>query len=406
MQNLTEGRRLMKRLAVVALVLAGCDAGSAEQYGFVATLGRDTVSIETVSRRGNTLVSDEVDRFPKVRKRHTEIELAGDGSIRRLVMDIHTPGEPEKERNRRVEAVVLRDTVRLSKTDGTGTKRYTFATGGVKAMAHLPQMYSLYDLYFAAALKNSAVPPGERVRMRQFYIDREFDRFPLHQGFVWTAPDGKAYIRHDWLSGTGEATLDSSYRLLAYSGDGTTYKVKVERTSGDHDIKAVAARFAESERAAGGSKSLSVRDTVRARIGAASFLVDYSRPLARGRELVGGIIPFGQVWRTGANAATQFSTSMPITIGGLAVPAGMYTLWTIPRVDGVQLVVNKQTGQWGTGYNPAHDLGRVALQVDTSATQVEQFTISVLPAGPSAGRLALEWGTFRWTAPIRLRQEP
>ena len=394
----------MKRILVLCLVLSGCsEAGQSDRYGFVATLGRDTVSLESVTRTGNTIVSDEVDRFPKVRRRHTEIELGDDGSIRRLVMDIHTPSEPEKERDRRVEAVIARDTVRLSKKDGTGTKTYTFATGGTTAMPHLPQMYSLYDLYFGTALRNATTPPGERVRMRQFYIDREFDRFPLHQGFVWMTPDGKAHIRHDWLSGTGEATLDSNFKLLSYSGDGTTYKVKVERTSGDHDVKAVAARFAATESATGNTRALSVRDTVNAAIGTAAFMVDYSRPLARGRELVGGIIPLGQVWRTGANAATQFMTSVPITLAGLSLPAGTYTLWTIPRADEVQLVVNKQTGQWGTGYNPASDLGRAQLSVDTVTVPVEQFTISVVPAGDRTGSLVMEWGTFRWSAPITIR---
>jgi hypothetical protein len=394
----------MKRLIPIVLLLAGCsESRSSERYGFVATLGRDTISIESVSRRGNTIVSEEVDRFPKVRRRHTEIELGAEGGVSRLVMDIHTPDEPENQRDRRVEAIVTRDTVRLTKRDGTGTKHYTFATGGVTAMPHLPQMYSLYELYFSAALRKSPPGPGERIRLRQFYIDREFDRFPLHQGFVWTSDDGKAHIRHDWLSGIGEATLDSSYRLISYSGEGTTYKVRVERTSGDHDVKAVAARFAEAERAKGGPKSLSVRDTVRANIGNAAFAVDYSRPLARGRQLVGGIIPFGQVWRTGANAATQFTTSARITLAGLPVPAGKYTLWTIPRPDGVQLVINRQTGQWGTGYNPAHDLGRVALQVSAVTAPVEQFTISISPNGSGSGALAMEWGTFRWSAPIEVR---
>lgn len=101
----------------------------------------------------------------------------------------------------------------------------TFDTGGGIAMAHLPQMYSLYELYFDAALRHGKatnVASGERVRMRQFYIDREFDNFPLHEGFVRTLPRGKAEIRHDWLSGTGEATLDSSQRLLSYSGARTS----------------------------------------------------------------------------------------------------------------------------------------------------------------------------------------
>ena len=90
-------RSAMKRLIPLILLVTACDSGQPEErYGFIARLGRDTVSVESVTRRGNTLVSDEVDRFPRVRQRHTEITLDDDGSIRRLVMDIHTPSEPEE----------------------------------------------------------------------------------------------------------------------------------------------------------------------------------------------------------------------------------------------------------------------------------------------------------------------
>jgi hypothetical protein len=395
----------MKRTALLVILAACASSEPAERYGFVATLGRDTVSLESVTRRGNSVVSEEVDRFPAVRQRHTEITLNDDGSIRRLVMDIHSPGEAENQRDRRVEAEVTRDSVRITKRDNSGTLRRSFATHKGVAMAHLPQMYSLYELYFDAALRRAAatnVAPGDRIEMRQFYVDREFDRFPLHHGHVRAAGNGKVEIRHDWLSGTGEAMLDSANRLLSYSGARTTYKVEVKRLADPPDIEAVATRFAASEAESGGKRSLSPRDTVRASIGDASFSVDYSRPLARGRELVGGIIGYGEVWRTGANAATQFSTSAPITLAGLELAPGTYTLWTIPRKDRVDLVVNRQTGQWGTGYNPAHDLGRARMIVETAATPVEAFTISIRPSGGRTGTLVMEWGPFRWSAPIAL----
>src|SRR5687768_5106628 len=232
----------MKRIAIVCLALAACATDQpSERYGFVARLGRDTVSVESVTRTGNKLMSEEVDRFPRVRQRHTEIELNEDGSIRRLKMDIHTPSEPENQRDRRVEVEVSKQSVSVSKRDGTGTKKRTFATDGGIAMAHLAQMYSLYELYFDAALRRagaSMLPSGERVEMRQFYIDREFDNFPLHRGFVRSVADGRAEIRHDWLSGSGEATLDSSNRLLSYSGSRSTYKVEVERVAAPPDVKA------------------------------------------------------------------------------------------------------------------------------------------------------------------------
>lgn len=397
----------MKRLVPAALALLACNqTAPVERYGFVARLGRDTVSVESVTRQGNRVTSDAVDRFPRVRRRHTEIELGADGGIRHLVMDVHTPSEPPEQRERHVVADVTADSVHLTKEDRTGRKAYAFATQGGIAMAHVPQMYSLYELYFAAALKRAAAATraaGDTVQMRQFYIDREFDRFPLHRGVVRSLGDGRAEIEHDWLAGTGEATLDSAYRLLAYSGARTTYQVDVRRVATPPDVRAVADSFEALETRGGGVHQLSVRDTVRATIGGATFTVDYGRPLARGRVLLGEVIPYDRVWRTGANAATQFTTSAPITLAGLAVPAGSYTLWTIPHAKGVELVVNRQTGQWGTGYGPAHDLGRVPMKADTVAAPVERFTIAIDSTGARRGTLTMAWGPFRWTAPVEVR---
>jgi hypothetical protein len=394
----------MKRFVLPALLLAACGRDEpTERYGFITLLGRDTVSVERVTRRGNTLSSDEVDRFPRVRQRHTEIVLRDDGGIEHLVMDIRTPSEPANQRERHVVADVTRDSVHITKSDGTGTVRRDFATGGATAMAHLPQMYSLYEAYFAAALKRAEsahLRTGDTVQLRQFYIDREFDRFPLHGGVVRLLPGGRAEISHDWLSGTGEATLDSSRRLLHYSGARSTYKVDVSRLTDVPDVEAIGARFAALESANGGMKQLSVRDTTRASIGGATFAVDYGRPLARGRVLVGDVIPYDYVWRTGANAATQFTTSAPITLAGLQLPTGTYTLWTVPRATGTDLIVNKQIGQWGTGYDRSYDLGRAPMKADTLTSPVERFTISIAGSDTHRGSLAMEWGPFRWTAPI------
>ena len=401
----------MTRHVLAVLLLAACaPAAPEERYGFVTLLGRDTIAVERVTRRGNDVTVDAVDRFPRVRRRHAEIALRPDGGIRRLEMDIHTPSEPADQRERRVVAEVRADSVRVTKTDDAGRFSRAFATQGGTAMAHVPQMYSLYELYLAAALRRAAAAgggraPGDTVQMRQFYVDREFDRFPLHRGVVRPLAGGRAEIAHDWLAGTGVATLDSAHRLLAYSGARTTYLVDVRRVADPPDVQAVAQRFAALEASGGGARPLSVRDTVRATVGAAAITVDYSRPLARGRTLLGDVIPYGRVWRTGANAATHFTTSAPITLAGLAVPAGSYTLWTLPREGGVELIVNRQTGQWGTGYGPAHDLGRAPMTAEAPATPTEAFTISVVAdsARPGKGTLAMAWGPFRWTAPIEVR---
>lgn len=391
----------MKRLSVLALVLAACQSAKpVDHYGFIARLGTDTISVESVTHRGDEIVSDEVDRFPRVRRRHTTIRMAADGTIEHLEMDITTPSEPANERQRHVVADVSADSVHISKRDSTGTKRIAFATGGALTMPHLPQMYSLTDLYFGAALRR-AVAPGDSVELRQYYIDREFDRFPLHHGVVRLVAANKAELHHDWLAGYGDATFDSLHHMLTYSGARSTYKVDVQRLATLPDVEAIGERFAALETSSGGMKQLSVRDTARATIGAATLSVDYGRPLARGRVLLGNIVPFDEVWRTGANAATQFTTSAPITLAGIRMTAGTYTLWTVPRSDGrAELIVNKQSGQWGTEYNETLDLGKERLMVDTTTSPVEKFTISIAPVGARTGTLVLEWGSFRWSAPI------
>ena len=281
----------------------------------------------------------------------------------------------------------------------------SFATGGAITVPHASMMYSVIELEIAAALRQAAergLAAGDSVLFRQFYPDRDVGpSFTLHRGWVHPHARGKVELRHDWLAGTGEATVDSGGRMLAYSGMRTTYKVAVARTTALPDIEAIGDRLAAAERRTG-QQQLSVRDTTRATIGAATFSVDYSRPLARGRTLLGNVIAYDRVWRTGANAATQFTTSTPIRLAGLSLPAGTYTLWTVPHVKGVDLIVNKQTGQWGTEYGRAHDLGTVVMKSDSANPPVEQFTIAIEPAGARRGTLAMAWGTFRWTAPIEV----
>ncbi|MFI5309782.1 MAG: DUF2911 domain-containing protein [Gemmatimonadales bacterium] len=398
----------MKPLFLLSLfLLAACRADrSAERYGFVTTLGRDTIAVERVTRRGDTLSIDGVDRFPYVRHRHTDVVLAGDRSIRRLTMSIHTPAARlARERDRLVTADFGRDTLVVTVRDSGGTNAKRIGTDGALMLPHVPQMYSLAELYIDAALargKAAGIHAGDSVTVTQFYPDFALDRFRIHDGWVMPLHGDTVEIWHGMISGVGFAMLDSSGRLTAYSGAQSTYKVDVKRVTALPDVQAIGAWFDAAERKSGASQ-LSVRDTTRATIGRAQFTVDYGRPLARGRKLLGDVIELEAVWRTGANAATQFSTSAPITLAGLPLAAGKYTLWTVPHATGAELIVNRETGQWGTEYDPSKDLGRAPLAVATVADTVEKFAISITGTDPSHGTLQMSWGTFRWSAPIVVR---
>jgi hypothetical protein len=398
----------MIRSTLLPLLLLACsNATPPERYGFVATLGNDTVAVERIARSPSRLVADGVDRWPFVRRRHTEFDLNPDGTIRHMVMDIRTPnGKTPRERARRVTADFSRDRVKVSVRDGSGTRDTSFVTGRAITVPHVSMMYSVIELEIAAALRRAAASanaPGDSVPFRQFYPDRDMGRsFVLHRGWMIPHNAGKVELRHDWLAGTGDVTVDSSGRMLTYSGTRSTYKVAVARMTIPPDVDSIAVRLAAVEQRTG-QQQLSVRDTTRATIGAATLSVDYGRPLARGRTLLGNVISYDRVWRTGANAATQLTTSAPITLAGLSLPAGTYTLWTAPHVRGVDLIVNRQTGQWGTEYRRARDLGSAPMTAESVDSPVEKFTISIEPHDARHGTLAMAWGTFRWTAPIEVR---
>jgi hypothetical protein len=121
--------------------------------------------------------------------------------------------------------------------------------------------------------------------------------------------------------------------------------------------------------------------------------IQYSRPSMRGRKIFGGLVPYDEVWRTGANAATSLKTDAALTIGSANVPAGSYTLYTLPGASAWKLIINKQTGQWGTEYSQSQDLARVDMKVSQRSSPLEEFTISFDKAGGTSATFKLEWDT-------------
>src|SRR5215467_8972945 len=123
--------------------------------------------------------------------------------------------------------------------------------------------------------------------------------------------------------------------------------------------------------------------------------VDYSSPRAKGRKIYGGLVPYGEVWRTGANEATTFVTDTNLTVDGKDVPAGNYTIFTIPNQDRWTLIINKKTGEWGTPYKYKGDeLLRTDMQVSKTSSPVENFTISFDQSGSSC-TMHLDWENTR-----------
>lgn len=129
--------------------------------------------------------------------------------------------------------------------------------------------------------------------------------------------------------------------------------------------------------------------------GGKAITIDYSSPRAKGRKIYGELVPFGEIWRAGANEATAFVTTAHLTVGGKDVPAGSYTIFTIPSADKWTLVISKGTGEWGTAYpGPDKDLTRADMKVSKLPSPVENFTIAFDKAGGGC-TLRMDWETTR-----------
>ena len=134
--------------------------------------------------------------------------------------------------------------------------------------------------------------------------------------------------------------------------------------------------------------------------GGKTIKTDYSSPRMKGRKIFGDLVPYGKVWRTGANEATTFVTSSDVVVGGKAVPAGSYTLFTVPGADKWTLIINKKTGEWGIPYKYESDeLARIDMKVSKLPSPMENFTINYEKSGNGC-TLQIEWETTRASVDI------
>ena len=137
--------------------------------------------------------------------------------------------------------------------------------------------------------------------------------------------------------------------------------------------------------------------------GGKTVKTDYSSPRVKGRKIYGGLVPYGEIWRTGANEATTFVTSADIVVGGTTVPAGSYTIFTVPGADKWNLVISKGTGEWGTDYpGKDKDLARVDMKVSKLPSPAENFTLAYDKSGSSC-TLRLDWETTRAAVDIKAK---
>jgi uncharacterized protein YbdZ (MbtH family) len=375
----------MTMRAIIGLVLSVAIPSllPAQAGQFLVRLGRDTLALEQYTRTADRLEGEQVIRSPRTVHRLYTATFGTGGAIERFELITHNVSGGPGPLERRATATFAGDSVVMTipRGDSTATMRVKTGPG---ALPFVDQGWGLVE----EVARRARAAGSERYTIAML---------PLGTDELWevtatpTGSDSMTIVLG--VLGPMHARVDGQGRLLGVSGVGSNMQVTVERVQG-LDFAALGKSFAS--RSLG---SLSPSDTARASVAGAALSVRYSRPSTRGRVIFGNVVPWNQVWRTGANQATVLETSADLTVAGTAVPAGKYSLWTIPAPAGWKLIVNKNTGQWGTDYNAQYDLARLDMKVEPLRQPVEQFTIAIEPKG-KGGVLKLEWEKTRASIPF------
>ena len=358
--------------AALSLTVAPVTARTvfAQDGTIVYRLGRDTVAIEQFTRTPTRLAGEMVTRSgTAVTRTLYELTIANGRPTAAVVRRMQADGKPLANTPTEYRFTFRADSATRQSVWPDSTQSRTFAAAN--AYPTLPVfVYAPFELLHAAATRDSVPTIGVTGN---------------NVGWVGMAPvDGAT----DRLRNAPYAMLlrfDTGGRLLSSDGSFTTNKAIGTRGSARADMAAIAGTMKPTG-------VLSPRMTATAGFSQGPIFINYGSPAVRGRTVWGGtLIPVDTIWRTGANEATHLATSKTIQLGDMTLAPGLYTLWTQHTNGGTWLIVNKQVGQWGTGYAAANDIGRVAMTLAATPEHVEDFTITIRSLGQNRGAIDLAW---------------
>jgi len=360
----------------------------AQRSTYVGTLGRDTLSLEQVVRSSGSITGDWISLYGGIMVHHYELTLRPDGTVSRYQLNLHRlSGKVDGDIDIRFvdDSMIVRNAAgeELRAQVGEAFPMFTSTMGPIDLILTRARAGGR-DSSFTATV--GAFGPYRRGGMPIVFFHGDSVRFGNPRAPL-------------------VARIDAGGHVLGMSARATTTRTETRRVA-DFDVFAAAAHFPNVADSVGitGVPAISPRDTVRTTIGAASVMIDYGRPAVRGRKVFSHGVLGDTIWRTGANAATQFVTTRDLIVGGDTLRAGAYSLWTrvSPDDSSYRLLFNTQTGQWGTEHHPERDVLSVPLSRSALQSAAERLTIR-LANGERTSQFRLEWANTALTIPMTSR---
>jgi len=396
MSKLSRLDHLAVFLCTVTLLpcLVGCGDSASDGVLWVGRLGSDTVVVEGARQAGSRIDGTIVNVAAGLLVQRYEVDLDENGDVRALrswtVPDLVTPLSPEAPPTLSVE--MGRDSIRIirSRPDGPEVSAIPAVEGAVPIFdAFFNNPMALMDVALQAA---KARGDG---KLKLYYLGSPgVEELPIRE-----ADSGRLsfpYVLASTYPMMAGARLRATLRdggLTQFDARETTFKIVTDRDPWSDPLP-LARRFEERGLGSGGISGMSPPRTASGHVGPVDIAVSYGQPSRRGRHIFPDVVPFGQVWRAGANAATEISFSADVLVEGQPVPAGSYSIWVVPGRQADTLILNKATRIWGVMYDAEQDLVRVPLRRELVQEPIESLTYSITPEA-GAGRVALAWDDRR-----------
>ncbi len=380
---------------VIALTVLsmGCEPADSGPAAFVSRLGSDTVTIETFTRTDTRIEGQLVTRLPYTRRITYAADLDPDGTISHLEAEMSTPAEnPEGAAPQSWTATITNGTATVDRTGGQnpGTNSFDVGPGAIPTLGRA----FIAMFAFEQAMRQAQASGADKHAVELVYPTRPQ---PVNNTVGRLAGDTVAI---SFFGAPLKAWADADGNILGADGTPTTVDIVTARVA-ELDLDGLAATWAGMDTRGEGIGVPSPAATTQGTVQGVTIEIAYSQPAKRGRDIWGGLVPHGEVWRTGANAATVFTADRDLVIGGANVPAGSYTLWSTYSADTQQLIINSETGQGGTAYNPANDFATVEMSMSSLPEMLERFTIS-LEETADGGMLHLDWDRTRFSVAIQV----
>lgn len=361
------------RMSLLALAMASpLRAQVADSGAYIVRLGQDTLVMERFIRTPRGVHAEALIRSPATVLRRYHLELNERGGMQRLVTtDVTAAGNVT-----RTDTLVVdggNAVVRTVIGDSTSERRFVLRDDALPFLNLVQWPNELAAARAGKMIGDSAIVA--------YHSGNNVTNFVVRR----LSADSVA-LRHP-LRGVSYIVVDKQGRMQRLDGRATTLKLEVERRAWLpwDDMVKIAVRDASRPR-----QELSPRGETSSIVDGARMSLSYGRPQKRGRTIFPNVVPYGQLWRTGANTATQFATDRALLIDGKVLPAGAYSIFSIPQEGVWTIIINGQTNQSGTSYDSSRDVMRVPAPVARLSGVVEQFTI-LIEDTPSGGVIRLQW---------------